>query len=258
MDTILVIDDNEDILDFLSDILKENYQVYLAIDGDQALKILKEKPINLVVSDIMMPGLDGFELCQLIKSTIEYGHIPIILLTSKNTYAAEIDGLKVGADAYIRKPFSPEYLMLQIANLIANRQKVQSHFSGFSVDGLAMLSPSKADAVFLEKLNEYIHQNIHNFRIDINELANHMNMSRPTFYRKIKTLLSFSPKELIDQARIRRATELIASNQYSLQQISNMVGYRSPSVFGKLFRKYHQLTPSDYLQSLKKEPQRQP
>ena len=252
-DSILVIDDNEDLLEFLSDILKETYSIHIATDGERALQILKESHVSLIISDIMMPDIDGFELCLLIKSNVEYCHIPIILLTSKNTYSAQVDGLKVGADAYIRKPFSPDYLLLQITNLLTNRQKVKKHFTGISADGFSVLSPSKTDNEFIEKLNEYISTNIKNSKIDIHELADHMNMSRPTFYRKIKSLMSLSPKELINDFRIKKAAELIANNQYSLQQISLMVGYRSQSVFCKIFRKHFKVSPSEYLMALKKQ-----
>jgi DNA-binding response OmpR family regulator len=250
-DNILVIDDNEDMLGFLSDILTDRYLVYMAIDAIAAQELLKSKTVDLIISDIMMPGMDGFELCKLVKSSAEYSHIPIILLTSKNTYTAQIDGLKVGADAYIKKPFQVEFLQLQIANLLLNREQIKRYFSAVSADAMPVLLPSKVDEEFLVKLNHYVDINVKHFEIDINELAGYMNMSRPTLYRKIRSLLSLSPKELINKARVKKAANLIAANQYTLQQISLMVGYRSPSVFGKKFKTHFKISPSEYLNTLK-------
>jgi DNA-binding response OmpR family regulator len=122
-DSILIIDDNEDILEFLTQVFGNTYKLHLALNGELAQEILDNEIVDLIISDIMMPGIDGFELCRLIKSNVEYCHIPIILLTSKNTYKAHIEGLEVGADLYIKKPFSPQLLRVQVANLLQNRLK---------------------------------------------------------------------------------------------------------------------------------------
>lgn len=252
-DSILIIDDNEDILEFLSDVLGESYKLYLAENGEIAQQILETEVINLIVSDIMMPGIDGFELCRLIKSNVEYCHIPIVLLTSKNTYQAHIEGLEVGADAYIQKPFSPELLQLQIANLLKNRLKIKDHFASSPFEDVRVMAHSKTDEVFLKKLDEYIRKNIKDPNMDIDKMANHMYMSRPTFYRKIKSLSSLSPKELIDVTRLKKAAQLIAQNEFTLFEIAKMVGYSSQSVFGKNFQKHFHVTPLEYINSIPKE-----
>ncbi len=249
-DTVLIIDDNEDMLDFLSDVLGDAYTLQLATDGEAALGILREQMVNLIVSDIMMPGVDGFQLCHTVKSTVEYCHIPVILLTAKNTYKAHIEGLEVGADAYIQKPFSPELLQTQIANLLRNRRKIKEHFASSPFEDVRVMAYSKTDEQFLKQLDEFIRKNIRNAGLDIDQLADHMNMSRPTFYRKIKSLSSLSPKELIDITRLKKAAELIAGNEYNLSEITRMVGYSSQSVFGKNFQKYFHLSPMEYLRSL--------
>ncbi len=252
-DSILIIDDNEDILEFLSDVLSENYKLHLAENGEIAQNILKQEIINLIVSDIMMPGIDGFELCRLIKSNVEYCHIPIVLLTSKNTYQAHIEGLEVGADAYVQKPFSPELLQMQIANLLKNRLKIKDHFASSPFEDVRVMAHSKTDEVFLKKLDEYIRKNIKDPNMDIDKMANHMHMSRPTFYRKIKSLSSLSPKELIDVTRLKKAAQLIAQNEFTLFEIAKMVGYSSQSVFGKNFHKHFHVTPLEYINSIPKE-----
>lgn len=249
-DSILIIDDNEDMLEFLSVVLGDAYKLHLAANGEIAQTILDSEVINLVISDIMMPGIDGFELCRKIKSNVEYCHIPIILLTSKNTYAAHIEGLEVGADAYIQKPFSSELLQVQIANLLKNRRKIKDHFASSPFDDVGVMAHSKTDEAFLKKLDEYIRDNIKDPNIDIDMLAEHMFMSRTTFYRKIKSLSSLSPKELIDITRLKKAASLIAENEFSLFEISKRVGYSSQSLFNRNFQKYFKMTPVEYFQSL--------
>jgi DNA-binding response OmpR family regulator len=251
-EAILIIDDNEDMLDFLSVILGDTYKLHLALSGEIAQNILNTSVIHLIISDIMMPGIDGFELCQQVKSNVEYCHIPIILLTSKNTYKAHIEGLEVGADAYIQKPFSSELLKVQIANLLKNRLKIKEHFASSPFDDVHIMAHSKTDEAFLKKLDEYIRKNIKDPNIDIDKLAEHMYMSRTSFYRKIKSLSSLSPKELVDITRLKKAAGLIAENDFSLFEISKMVGYSSQSLFSRNFQKYFKVSPMDYQNSLPK------
>jgi DNA-binding response OmpR family regulator len=249
-ESILIIDDNEDILEFLAEVLADHYTLHLAPDGETALGILAAEVISLVISDIMMPGIDGFELCRSVKENVDYCHIPIILLTSKNTYQAHIEGLEVGADAYIQKPFSPHLLQHQIANLLKNRLKIKDHFASSPFEDVRVMAHSKTDEAFLKRLDEYIRKNLRDGNIDIDKLSDYMNMSRPTFYRKIKSLSSLSPKELIDLTRLKKAAKLIAQNEFSLFEIAKTVGYSSQSLFTRNFQKYFKLTPVEYIQSL--------
>jgi DNA-binding response OmpR family regulator len=129
---ILLVDDNEEILEFLSTDLGDKYRVITALNGGDALEILNKETVHLVISDVMMPGIDGFQLCREIKTNLDYSHIPVILLTAKNTLQSKIEGLEHGADAYIEKPFSPEYLNVQISNLLINRNKIKEAFCQFS------------------------------------------------------------------------------------------------------------------------------
>ena len=125
---ILLADDNEEILEFLEHELNEKYTIIKALDGKEALELLKENAVQLLISDVVMPIMDGFELCKLIKTNFDYSHIPVILLTAKNTLQAKIEGLELGADAYIEQPFSQEYLQVQISNLLSNRNKIKEYF----------------------------------------------------------------------------------------------------------------------------------
>src|ERR1700712_8893 len=157
---LLLVDDNEEILEFIEDELNERYTVIKAQNGQEALYLLKQEVIQLIVSDIMMPVMDGFELCKIIKTNFEYSHIPVILLTAKNTLQSKIEGLELGADAYIEKPFSPEYLQVQIANLLANRHKIKEYFASSPLVHIKSMAYSKTDELFLDQINEAILNNM--------------------------------------------------------------------------------------------------
>ena len=243
---ILLVDDNEDILEFVADDLSDKYTVIKALNGQEALNILKEEAIQLVISDVMMDVVNGFELCRLIKTNFDFSHIPVILLTAKNSLQSKIEGLELGADAYIEKPFSPEYLQVQIANLLANRSKIKEYFANSPLVHIKSIAYSKADEHFLEKLNEAIYTNLANTELDVEELARIMNMSRPTLYRKIKSISDLTPNELINLTRLKKAAELLAGGDYKIYEISDMVGYHSQTNFGRNFLRQFGMSPSDY------------
>jgi len=244
---ILLVDDNEEILEFLSTDLGDKYKVITALNGKDALEILNKETVHLVISDVMMPGIDGFQLCREIKTNRDYSHIPVILLTAKNTLQSKIEGLEHGADAYIEKPFSPEYLNVQISNLLINRNKIKEHFANSPLAHIKSMAYSKADEEFLEELNNMIYTNIENADLDVEQLAKKMNMSRPTFYRKIKVVSDLTPNELINLARLKKAAELLAEGNYKIYEVANMVGYNSQTNFGRSFLKQFGITPRDYL-----------
>lgn len=250
-ETILLVDDETDLLQFLSEVLKEQYTVLTACDGVQALQLLDRHPIHLVISDIMMPGIDGFELCTEIKSNLQFCHIPIILLTARNTITSKIEGLRHGADAYIEKPFSHDLVLVQVSNLLNNRLKVRDHVAHDPFSHISFAEQSSSDAHFLKKLNDYVLRNLSNSDFDIDDLARHMNMSRPTLYRRIKSLLNVPIKDVVTQARLKKAIELMAENNHKIFEIAQIVGYRSQTVFGKTFQRYFQQSPLEYITSLR-------
>jgi two-component system, cell cycle response regulator len=248
---ILLVDDNQEILDFIASELAEKYNVLQANDGEQALNILNNEVVNLIVSDIMMPVMDGFELCKSIKTNFELSHIPVILLTAKNTLQSKIEGLELGADAYIEKPFSPEFLLVQIANLLANRAKIKEYFAQSPLLHINSIAHTKADEQFLEILNETITNNLRETDLDVENLAKIMNMSRPTLYRKIKSISDLTPHELINITRLKKAAELLAMGTYKIYEIADLVGYGSQTNFGRNFLKQFGMTPTDYQNSKK-------
>lgn len=250
---ILLVDDNEEILDFISGDLSEKYTVLLALNGQEAINILKEESVQLVITDVMMPVMDGFELCRIIKSNFEYSHIPVIMLTAKNTLQSKIQGIELGADAYIEKPFSPEYLHVQIASLLLNRNKIKEYFASSPMAHIKTIAYSKADEDFLKKLNHIIHTNIDDPELNVDQLALIMNMSRATLYRKIKEISNLSPNELINVARLKIAAQLMADQEYKIYEVSEKVGFNSYRQFGRNFFKQFGLFPSEYMIAKREE-----
>src|SRR5690606_8272288 len=216
------VEDNTDILQFITKELNKTYTVLQAPNGAEALAILDHQAVQLIISDVIMPVMEGIELCNHIKTNLNFSHIPVILLTAKNTIQSKIEGLGLGADAYIEKPFSPEHLQVQITNLLHNRQKIKEHFAKSPLVHIKSIAYSKEDENFLEKLMSIIYENISNSQLDIEQLAGHMCMSRTTLFRKIKAISDLTPNELINLARLKRAAELLAGGDYKIYEVSNM------------------------------------
>lgn len=246
--SILIADDNEEIVEFLTDDLSGKYTVFKASNGKEAIDILNTETIQLVISDIMMPVMDGLELCKIIKSSFHLSHIPVIMLTVKNTLQSKIEGLESGADAYIEKPFSPEHLNVQIANLLINRNKIKQYFANLPLVSIKTMAHTKGDENFLEELNNVINKHIEDTELDVEQLAKAMNMSRPTLYRKIKAISDLTPNELINISRLKKAAELLVTANYKISEIAARVGYSSQTNFGRNFLKQFGLTPTQYIE----------
>ena len=246
---ILLVDDNPEILDFISDDLSEKYSVIKALNGQEALDMIGIENIQLIISDVMMPGIDGFELCKIIKTNFDYSHIPIILLTAKNTLQSKIEGLEIGADAYIEKPFSPEHLQVQIANLLFNRNRIKEHFASSPLAHIQSMAYSKPDESFLDKLNTVIYKNIQNVELDVEQIAGLMNMSKPTLYRKVRAISNLTINELINITRLKAAAKLLEEGDYKIYEVANIVGYSSQSHLGRNFLKQFGITPTEYQQA---------
>jgi ligand-binding sensor domain-containing protein/signal transduction histidine kinase/DNA-binding response OmpR family regulator len=246
---ILLVDDNPEILDFVANELTEKYAVIKALNGQEALDMIDIENIQLIISDVMMPVIDGFELCKRVKTNFDHSHIPIILLTAKNTLQSKIEGLEVGADAYIEKPFSPEHLQVQIANLLINRNKIKDYFASSPLAHIKTMAYSKPDESFLDKLNSVIYKNIQNADLDVEHIANFMNMSKPTLYRKVKAISNLTINELINITRLKAAAKLLEEGDYKIYEVANLVGYSSQSHLGRNFLKQFGTTPTEYQQT---------
>jgi DNA-binding response OmpR family regulator len=244
--TIVLVDDDLELLNFESNLLNEYYNVLLARNGSEALDVLRENNVNLVVCDIMMPGMDGFEFTRRIKSDIEFSHIPVILLTAKVNVESKVQGFEIGADAYIEKPFSLEVLMAQIANLLQNREKLRETFLKHPYIGANSVALTKSDEEFIRKLHAIVVENIDNSGFIVEEIAEHFNMSRASFYRKIKGVLNLTPNEYIRVERLKRAAQLLKEKTYKVNEICYMVGFNSPSYFSKCFQQQFGVLPKDF------------
>ena len=248
---VLVFEDDKAMSDYINSLLAPIYHVFLADNGKVALKILDEQKIHLIISDISMPVMDGYELLHVIKSNSEKSHIPIILLTGKATIQDKLKGMEMGADAYIEKPFSADVLLVQISNLLSARENLREFYFNSPITNMSSASFSKADEDFLNKLNDIINEHIDDVNLNVNTLADLMNMSRPTLYRKINTISRTSPNDLIKIARLKKAAELLVKDNMKIYEVSEAVGFKSQSYFWTSFIKHFGVSPSKYVKSVK-------
>ena len=250
--SVLVVEDNEDLLAFICQKMKSQYLVYAAGNGEDALKVLSENLIHVIVSDVMMPRMDGIELCKRVKSDVRFSHIPLILLTAKTDVDSKVGGMNAGADAYIEKPFSIHYLMASVANQIETRRKLQQIFMKSPLAVSAEQTGSAEDRKFMERLDAAINDHYSDPEFNMDDFAQIMYMSRSSFYRKIKGLLDMSPLELLRYERLKRAATLLLEDNYPISEISFMVGFNSASYFAKCFQAQYGVLPKDYASIVEK------
>lgn len=251
--TILLVDDNIEILEVLTYSLCETYEIVTANNGQEALDILKEGDIQLVVCDVMMPVMDGFEFCKIVKSNFEYSHVPVILLTAKNTLQSKISGLELGADAYIEKPFDVTYLLVQIANLINSRNKLRAYFVQSPIAQIKTIAHTRFDENFLDKLNEAILSNLDDQDLDVDKLAKLTGLSRTGLFRKIRSISNLTPSELINITRLKKAATLLAETDLKIFEVAYTVGFSSHASFGRSFYKQFKMSPTEYQKQKQEE-----
>lgn len=245
--TILLVEDNHEIRNFVSKQLQENYNLKEASNGDDALNLLRNHLIDIVLTDIMMPGIDGIELCKIIKTNIETCHIPVIMLTAKTNIDSKLKSLEYGADAYIEKPFKMELLKAQINNIILNRENIRKSVNESPLSSNSKVIINSSDSGFIQRLNDYIIQNIDNTDMNIESLSNQLNMGRTSLFNKIKSISGMSPLEYVRLIRLKHAAELLLQGKYRINEISYIVGFNTPSYFSKCFYKQFGVLPNDYV-----------
>ena len=252
---ILLVEDNDELLRATGEGLRKWFFVMKAHDGIEALDVLRHHEVDVIVSDVMMPRMDGNELCRQLKSDINYSHLPVILLTAKTTVEAKLEGMKSGADIYMEKPFSMKQLHLQIMSLLRMRQSFYERMR--QVDGAqAVISAesefgmNQQDIQFMERLQELVRQNMRDEEFSIDVLAEQMNMSRSSFYRKIKALTDMTPVDYMKTQRLERAAQLLRQGQ-RITEVADQVGFTSSSYFAKCFRAKFGVLPKDYINSLR-------
>jgi two-component system cell cycle response regulator len=249
--TILIVDAHLDIVQFLNGLLNSQYRVITAENGEIALTLLKNETINVVISDIKMPVMDGFILLHKIKTDCETSHIPVVLLTANSTLKAKLEGLELGADIYIEKPFSPKYLLAQISSLLNNRIKIKEYYASSPLVHLSTIAHQKTDKDFLEKLHSFMNENLSNSELQVEDIASHFYMSRATIYRKLNALTDLSPKEYLNTIRLKKAATLLLEKTYTIREIISIVGFNSQSYFSQSFLNQFGVTPTYFVQSNK-------
>lgn len=252
--TILLVEDNKELRDMISGALCHYCKVLTAVDGLKALDVLQANHVDVIVSDVMMPRMDGIELCQKVKGDLYNSQILFLILTAKTGAEAHEIGMKSGADVYLEKPFSVKHLIYQINNLLRTRQKFyelvrnnKSTTAPISAEFKPVLN--RMDADFLARMNDFISESIRNEEFSIDTLAEKMNMSRSSFYRKITMIVGMSPSEYLKNFRLTRAAELLVDG-CRISEVSNRVGFASSSYFAKCFKEKFEVLPSEYVASL--------
>lgn len=246
--SMLIAEDSSDMRRFLSDSLRPFYQVIEAKNGKDALVKLEKYQIDVIISDIMMPVMDGIEFTRKIKENIEFSHIPVILLTAKTDKATKLEGMQTGADAYVEKPFSLKLLQAQIENLLKSRMNLRKKFSEKPFSPLNSVAGNNvADKQFLDKMNKLIENNISNPDFSVDILAEQLYISRSGLFAKMKSLAGMTPNELIQLIRLKKAAELLSEGELRINEICYKVGFNSPSYFSKCFQKQFGVLPKEFI-----------
>jgi signal transduction histidine kinase/DNA-binding response OmpR family regulator len=242
---VLIVDDNRDMLDFLAHQLGNEYDVWRAIDGKHALEIAHERIPDIIISDVMMPVMNGFELCEALKNDIRTDHIPVILLTAMAGTEHRIEGLQAAADDYVQKPFSSAELLARMANLIENRRRLRNKYADLMTFKPAEVASSPREAEFLQALNELIETHISDSELDVGMLSQQLGMSKSQLNRKLKNIAGRSPNAYIRSYRLDRARQLMDRGGSTIAEIAYDVGFSSPAYFSKCFKDAYGHAPSE-------------
>ncbi|MGM9479008.1 hybrid sensor histidine kinase/response regulator transcription factor [Pedobacter sp. GSP4] len=249
--SILIVDDNDELRTFLKETLSLHYQVIEAADGYSGLEQARKEVPDLIISDVMMPGMSGTEFCRTIKDDIETSHIPFLMLTAKNSIEAEIEGAASGADFYFTKPINTNLLELTIKNIFEQRQKLKDHYLKNKDTEPKALAHSEKDKAFLTKLLAIIDAEMINPEMDIDYLCKEIGMSRTKLYQKIKSITGQSIGEFVRSARLRKAIEIMKTEDVLMTEVMYRIGIQTQSYFTKAFKKEFGITPTGYMQQLK-------
>ena len=244
---MLIVDDNQDMVSFLKDNFSGRYEVLVAFDGIEALELLSRNEVSIIISDWMMPRMDGVELCRQVRRNAHTSHIPFIMLTAKTDDVSKVKGVSVGADIYIEKPFSLEYVEACINQVIQMRRQLMQKFSTQPWQPVTEIATTPVDNQFLVKLNALIEENMANSDLNVNFLAEKLNISRSGLFAKIKSLTDVTPNEMIQVVRLKRAAQLLLQGNYLISEVGYMVGFSSSSYFSKCFFKQFGKKPADFV-----------
>lgn len=244
---LLIVDDNKEILDYLHDYFSKIYEVTTAYNGQMALDLLEIQPFDLIISDVMMPELDGLHFCKKVKQNINTSHIPLMLLTARNETSQQIKGLEMGADDYITKPFSTPLLAAKITNLLRSRKRLKEYYSVGKEMVPENIAFNTLDEEFLKQAIQIVEDHLADSEFSVDQFSKEIGMSRSNLYLKLKAITGESAMDFIKRIRFKKAVELMQSKRYTIAQITYMCGFNSPSYFSTAFKQHYGCMPSEYL-----------
>jgi two-component system, sensor histidine kinase ChiS len=242
---VLIVEDHEDVRNYIRGNLEEHYRIEEAANATDGITLASETMPDLIISDIMMPGMDGFELCSVLKTDVKTSHIPVILLTARAEDEDRLHGLETGADDYLTKPFSPKELLARVNNLIENRQKLREKFSSSAIIKPGEISVTPRDRVFMEKLVKVIEDNISNEKYSIEDLSHDVGMSQSQLHRKLKAVVNQTTNHFVRSIKMHRAKELLERDAGTIAEVAYMVGYDDPGYFTKSYKAFFGQLPSE-------------
>jgi DNA-binding response OmpR family regulator len=248
--TVLLVEDSEEMREYLADELSEDYNIRTACNGADALEIIRSEKVDIVISDVMMPVMDGCELCNIIKTDSDLSHIPVILLTAVIGNDTRIESLEAGADGYIEKPFPMELLKSNIANLFKNKEISYRQFMNKPLTHYSSVTVNKVDQEYMDKVHDFIMKHIAETDLNIENLTLQLGTSKSSLYRKLKANTGLSINEYIRLCRLKQAAELLSSQKYKINEVAFMTGFSSPSYFATCFQKQFNITPSEFVKNL--------
>lgn len=242
---MLVVEDNKELASFISHHFSVIFKIKVAYNGEDALEKIKKSPPDIIISDIMMPRIDGFTLCSLIKESIETSHIPVILLTAKSGDESRIEGFYKGADAYIEKPFNLKELDLIIRNILRSKEKLRKHFATLNSFGETVGLLGNKDQMFIKKLTETVYRHLDDCNFEVGKLCNEVHVSRTLLHMKLKKITGLSATEFINNIRLNEAKKMLQEGSWTVSEVAYKVGYKDPAYFSKSFKKFFGKTPSE-------------
>lgn len=243
--TLLIVEDNEELSNYIKQEIEKDYKVLVANNGKIGLKLVNELLPDVIITDVMMPEMDGLEFCSHIKSNISTSHIPILMLTAKDKIDDRMEGIETGADAYMVKPFNMRLLKLRISQLVTSRQLIFNKYFSVLSEAPSNTNTTSIDKVFIEKVLNYINDNIGNPDLNVELLASQFNLSKSQFYRKIKALTNQSPNEFLRNIRLQKAKQIIEKGNTNISEVCYKIGFSTPSYFTKCFKNYFGLLPTE-------------
>jgi YesN/AraC family two-component response regulator len=244
-----VVDDDSEIVKFIADSLNSKFKIINAANGLQGLQSAVENNPDLIISDVMMPEMDGIEFCQKLKTNLKVCHIPVILLTAKTALESRIEGIETGADAYLSKPFSIKLLEAQINNLLASRKKLREEFSKKITVEPSEITITSTDEKFIKKAIILVEEHIDDPDFSVEQLGSALGLSRSHLHRKLIAITSQPATEFIRTIRLKRSAQLMVQSKLTVEEITYKVGFNSPSYFTKCFRLHFGMTPSEYIEN---------